>query len=199
MAVDPWFESHKALTARRDVAVDFTGEESRTRQSDGEGADVNRIVKRFMAAGIDIVNAVTPVGLDGLPVEPRFADVSGGFDLANVQQRAIKAREFFEALPGDVRGRFANDAAKFFEWAVLPENNEEVLGEVIGKERFGKLKAAVAAARGEPFVAPERASGPAGGSAPVGAGDGPELPPKADWPRGKKPFVKDGKIGWEAD
>lgn len=94
----------------------FCPEKTRTVQSQKAEADINTIVKRF--------------GLTGeLPVlkrVPLMVDVDELLDYRQCMDMIVAGQRSFASLPAGVRSRFENDHVAFVEWAVKPENLEEL-------------------------------------------------------------------------
>lgn len=88
----------------------------RTRQSEADACDVNRIVDRYRRTGVipsDARNAL-------------FLDVSSVVDYRDALDRVSRAQEAFMQLPAKVRARFANDPAEFLDFCSDPANREEM-------------------------------------------------------------------------
>lgn len=98
-------------------------DESRTRQSEAEEADINTIVRRF--------------GLTGeLPDNirlPQYGDYTDAVDFQSAWNIIVAAREEFHKLPAEVRAEFGNDPARFHDEALNPENRAKM-------ERLGLLE-----------------------------------------------------------
>lgn len=107
--------------------------ESRTSQAEAQEADLNWLVKRWMATG-------------GLPeVKPlSFGDVSEAVSYVDVIDRLKLVSEMFMKLPANIREYFHNDAAVFADFVADPSNIEE--GREIG---LYAPEAAAAAPAGE--------------------------------------------------
>jgi len=83
---------------------------SLTDQSKREDADLNVLVARWMRG-------------DGIPVFPEagFGDVSELGDYQEMQRRLLEMEKAFYTLPGDIRGEFENNPAKFADAFYSPE------------------------------------------------------------------------------
>lgn len=80
-------------------------EPSKTRQSELDAADINKILKRFEKSGI-------------LPMTNRegaYLDVSEVGDYRSALEQVRKADEYFAGLPADSRAIFENDPAVFLD------------------------------------------------------------------------------------
>lgn len=76
-------------------------EESLTRQSEADQADINKILKRFETTGV-------------LPIDqrtPQFIDVSTAPDYRTALDRINVINEAFMQMPADTRAKFDNDPA----------------------------------------------------------------------------------------
>lgn len=107
--------------------VDFG--ESRTRQSEQDRCDINKILERFEVTG-------------EMPVDTRealYLDVADAPDYRTALDQVRVANEYFMSLPAKVRAEFENDAAvfldelhdeknheRFQELGVLPKSGTEV-------------------------------------------------------------------------
>lgn len=97
----------------------------RTRQSFKDECDINVIMRRYAATGqVEHLTQRTPV----------WGEVPN-LDFNSAMQIVVRAREDFEALPANVRDRFANDPAQLLSFISNPENRAEAekLGLVVAK------------------------------------------------------------------
>ncbi len=93
------------------------GEESRTRQSFAEDADINRIMGKWRKTGfIENVTLHTPV----------YGDFSTGADYLEAKNALKTAQEVFDALPARVRARVHNNPAELIGFVMNPNNAEEL-------------------------------------------------------------------------
>ncbi|WNK14860.1 MAG: internal scaffolding protein [Microvirus sp.] len=92
-------------------------EESLTLQSDAEDADINTLIKRFRLTGEIPVVERTPLDLN----LPEGFDFKMAMDIVNEGTRA------FMELPADSRDRFNNDPAKFVDFALKPDNLDDMI------------------------------------------------------------------------
>jgi len=114
VAVAPFVRS--AYNYDRDKASFVSGlaclDDSRTKQSFADEADINTIVRQF--------------GLTGkLPDDLRpatYGDFQGVFDFHSAMNSVALANEEFERLPSAIRYRFHNDPQAFVEYCSNPEN-----------------------------------------------------------------------------
>lgn len=138
------------------VAVDFSGQQSITKQSFKDGCDMNKIVSSFFKTG-SLSHVVSS--------PPQYIDVSQVGDFRQAQDTLLRGMNLFAGLPVEVQERFRGDASLFLEWASDPSNGRELRG-LLGDP----VKAEAVA---------EAAGGP-GAAAPVGGAEGassaPEVP-----------------------
>lgn len=87
------------------VTVDQSGQTSRTRQSEADSCDINKIMERFNRTG------QLPV-VQTLP--PRYGDAVA-LDFATAQQLITSASQSFMSLPAATRKHFHNDPQVFME------------------------------------------------------------------------------------
>lgn len=90
-------------------------DESLTRQSFAEEADINTIVNRFLKTG-------------ELPQDiaaPTYATFEGVYDFHTAMNAIAQANEAFDAMPAHVRSRFKNDPQQFVEFCSQEENRAE--------------------------------------------------------------------------
>lgn len=87
-----------------------------TQQQFKDDADINNIVRRYMATGLAPVNQRAP-----LP-----EDFYGIFDFQSAMNAVRSSQEAFAAMPSAVRLRFGNNPAEFVEFCLDPENREEM-------------------------------------------------------------------------
>lgn len=129
------------------VAKSFKNSPSRTIQSGKADADINVIVRRFGLTG-----QVKPNNL-----QPFYGDFSEVEDYQDAHNRLVAARESFQALPSDVRERFANDPGNLIRFVNDGRNLEEA-------RRLGLMRPVEPAP--EPMavrVVPDPKAPPAGG------------------------------------
>lgn len=94
---------------------------SRTAQQFAAEADINNLLKRYQNTGI----FYDPVTMAKAAARPTFGDFSTEVDFMTAQNIVVQAREAFEALPSNVRDRFANDPGALLDFLSKEENNEE--------------------------------------------------------------------------
>jgi len=103
----------------RDKASLETGlkcpEESLTKQSFTEEADINTIVRRFNLTGQLPENIRQPV----------YADFENAFDFHSAMNAIRAAQESFDAMPADLRARFHNDPGEFVDFVNDNDNRAE--------------------------------------------------------------------------
>ena len=100
---------------------------SLTVQSLTEDLDINVIMKRFGVTGKMPDNVVVPT----------YGDFSEVFDFRTANEAVIKARDGFNALPAELRARFANDPQNLLLFLDDASNRDEAV-------RLGLVKAPVA-------------------------------------------------------
>lgn len=106
------------------LAVDV-GDQSMTHQECARDCDINYIMQRYAQTG------VLPSG-SRLPVDSALLDAVGT-DFQASMDRLIAARAEFEALPSNIRDRFAQNPAKLIEFLSDEKNRGEA-------ERLGLLR-----------------------------------------------------------
>lgn len=76
---------------------------SLTVQSEKDRTDVHNILRRFVATG--------DLGYFGIgaPAKPFFGDFSNTPDFQNSMNLQVRAREYFDGLPSEMRLKFGND------------------------------------------------------------------------------------------
>lgn len=104
--------------------LSFEGDKGVTKQSDAKDCDLNAIFKRFERTG------QLP---DLIAREGRYGDFSSVPDYQEAVDIVRLAEEQFAALDVSIRNRFANEPAKFLEFASDPKNINEM-------EKMGLLK-----------------------------------------------------------
>lgn len=87
-----------------------------TVQSQKDETDINTIVKRFGLTGeLPVIQRV-----------PLQVDLDDLLDYRQCMDYVIAGQKSFDSLPAGIRSRFENDHVAFVEWAVKPENLEEL-------------------------------------------------------------------------
>lgn len=99
------------------VDIDFSGEESLTRQEFAEECDLNALMARYQRTGL------MPQHPDAKPFYGDFADLP---DYMEAQRILMEADSAFEALPAHVRREFDNDPARFVAFATDPDNLDKM-------------------------------------------------------------------------
>ena len=92
-------------------------DQSLTKQSFAEDADINTIVRRFGLTG------QLP---DNVRV-PQYGDFTEVFDFHTAMNAVRTAQESFMALPPNIRARFHNDPQELLEFCEDPENRPEAI------------------------------------------------------------------------
>lgn len=108
---------YDAHNAPLDPGISFVGEVSKTRQSDKDACDINKIMAMYDKTGL-----LPPAGAEGL-----FLDVSEMGDYRSAVEQVLYAQKFFAALPAKVRTQFANDPATFLDFCADPDNRDELI------------------------------------------------------------------------
>lgn len=103
---------YTAINRPPKVKLMCTEDEGKTRQSDKEGCDINKIMARYVKTGV-------------IPVDQRqgmFMDVSEMPDYQSALENVINAEKLFMSLPAKLRKEFGNDPATFLDFCSDPEN-----------------------------------------------------------------------------
>lgn len=100
------------------AGIDFSNDKGVTKQSDAEGCDINRIMKRYEKTG------ALP---DMIKMNAQYGDFSSVPDFQEALNIVNKARAQFNALDAHIRNRFNNDPAEFLDFATNPANQEEMI------------------------------------------------------------------------
>ena len=108
--------------------VTLNNSDSRTVQSDREGAEIKNILARYEATGI--IEHMRNVDL-------QFRDVSAFSDLSDALQQAKEAEKEFMKLPPKLREVFNHDVAEWLDAAQDPEKIEAVRPQL---EKLGVLE-----------------------------------------------------------
>lgn len=112
-------EERRRDFVRRRVTHHFPVEEKRTKESEKEGTDINRIVNRAKKGGGLLPELIRQDGRFG-----DFTDVPSYHEAAN---RVAFANQQFQALSAEIRDRFNHDPARFLEFANDPKNAQEMI------------------------------------------------------------------------
>lgn len=134
----------------------------RTKQSESESCDINKIVARYERTGF----------LEHVRREPGiFADATGYGDYHEMASKVTAAKQSFMLLPAELRSRFFNDPGRLIAFVADDANREEAI-------KLGLVSK----------PAPVKAAG----GKPKGGGDPPEPAPAGDGGRPvvPKPRVK---------
>lgn len=97
-------------------------DESRTKQSEANDADINVIVGRFLKSGV-IPQVTAP---------PSFQDFEDVFDFQSAMNTLAAAKVAFAAMDAPVRKRFGNDPSEFVDFVEkrAPDGSRENLAEL---------------------------------------------------------------------
>lgn len=90
-------------------------EESLTRQSEKDDADINVLLNRFVRTGL----------MPQDEREPLFIDVSDVGDYRQIRDHINRSTDYFNTLDAKVRAKFNNDPAEFLDRLVDPANKQE--------------------------------------------------------------------------
>lgn len=94
-----------------------TAEEGKTRQSDADSADINKVLRR---AGItDPRQLILQQG--------NYMDVSDVGDYRALSDRLARVRQYFEGLPAELRKEFGNDSLRFLDVVNDPANADQLI------------------------------------------------------------------------
>lgn len=109
--------SERVFNKRGRVQLDQAGEKTRTRQSEKDETDINRILGKFRKDGfIKHTTLMRPV----------YGDFSTALEYIEAVNQIQEAQEIFDALPARVRARVENDPGKLIAFVNDPENEEEL-------------------------------------------------------------------------
>lgn len=138
-----------AFNYDRDLASDESAlsefDVSQTKQAFKEECDINTIVRRFGLTGM------LPEGVR----MPTFSDFGSLGDFHGAMNAIARANEAFDAMPAEIRSRFANDPQAFVSFCSDAKNAAEAA-------RLGLIDAQVWAERQKALEA--AGSAPGGGS-----------------------------------
>jgi len=103
---------------RNRVTVDFTGEQSRTKQAFKEECDINNIVKKYQKT-----QAITHTN----SIQGQYGDFSNVNDYHDALNSVMAANDRFMALPSSIRARFSNDPAELIKFVSNESNYDEAI------------------------------------------------------------------------
>lgn len=93
-------------------------------QDKRDSCDINRIVKKALRPDGQVDASL----VQSLAKTPgRFGDFTNAVDFQTLQNRVIRVRDAFMALPGDVRARFDNEPAKLIDFLSDPKNKKQAV------------------------------------------------------------------------
>lgn len=104
-----------------DVLFDEELEPSKTQQQFAKECDINYIVKQAEASGFVSHTA------SGAPTFGDFSDFGDATYFQSAKNYLIEAQASFDALPANVRARFANDPARLLDFVQDPDNLQEAI------------------------------------------------------------------------
>ncbi len=140
------FKSRYAVTGEK--AGETFEKPSMTQQQFKDDADINNIIAKFEVTGV-LVDPLQPATR-----APQFGDFSDMPSYQEAQNVLVQARNAFMALPSDIRERFGNDPARYFDFV---QNLKEGGDDYVEAVRLGIIdKPLVDSAKvPEPVVEPE--------------------------------------------
>lgn len=98
--------------------------ESKTDQSFKDECDVNKIMEKYKT--VENYNAVIALQNPGR-AKPRFGDFADMPDFTAAQNTIVQAQAMFNALPSNIRDRFANDPGEFLAFMSDEKNKDEAI------------------------------------------------------------------------
>ncbi len=129
----------------KDAASNESGlaceEPSLAQQHFKDECDINNILRQFNITGL----------LPESPLSPRYGDFTGISDYHTALNRVIAAQDEFDALPAQIRARFANDPAQLIEFLENSDNRSEA-------EELGLIEKVAAEAVEATNTTPEKAA-----------------------------------------
>lgn len=90
---------------------------TKTRQSQADEADINKLVARYGLGGA----FPAPARL------PEYQDFDDIFDFQSAMDTLNAAEKTFQSIPAKLRARFENNPQKFLEFVTDPENKDELV------------------------------------------------------------------------
>lgn len=108
------FEQERSFESGIDNQIDLYPD--KTVQSDVDGAEINKLVKRF---GLTTDEMPDPAIWD------HMGDFSDVVDLHTMMNRVVESRQAFESLPSTLREVFGNNPANLLEFLEDPRNAED--------------------------------------------------------------------------
>ena len=91
---------------------------SETHQEFKDACDINKILKKYAGGAIGVHVARDPGA---------YRDLCPFESYQEMLNTVVEAQQSFEALPSEIRKRFANDPKYFLEFAQNPDNQDEML------------------------------------------------------------------------
>lgn len=149
------------------VQLNFDPEEGRTRQSEADACDVNRIMAKH---GRDILNAHVQANLGDYG---EYGDFSNATDLKSSLDNVLAAQDMFMTLPARIRSEFGNDPHEFLETANDPEKQDKLreLGLLPTAKQLDDAAKAASQAGGDPSGDQPADSEPSTGETPPQGGN----------------------------
>lgn len=117
------FNSRYSVTGEK-PGIEFT-DPSATLQSFKDDADINCIIARYENTGV-LVDPAVPVSRT-----PEFGDFSDMPDYQTAQNVLVSANNAFYALPSNIRERFGNDPALYFQFVQSLEKGSDDYDEAV--------------------------------------------------------------------
>lgn len=93
------------------------GGRSRTKQSDADHTDINKILNKYVSTGV----------LPKPPGTARYGDFSHGMDFKTMMDRVTAAQSDFRTLPSAIRRHVDQDVGAFLDMVFDPERKEELV------------------------------------------------------------------------
>lgn len=109
----PWPFMEKRRTMR---VVTVNPDPTMTKSDMAAACDINNIMAAYKRTGIFTHTA------NG---QPRYEDLPDAVDYQQAMNRVVEAQSAFEALPAELRDRFANEPARLLAFLADPNNRRE--------------------------------------------------------------------------
>lgn len=99
------------------LSIDFTGQQSRTKQSFREECDIKSIIEKHRDTGYVNVNKKRPL----------YGDFTKVGDFQSSMDAVVKAQEAFDALPAKIRERFSHNPVNMVNFLSDESNYDEAV------------------------------------------------------------------------
>lgn len=103
---------------RKRVTVDFTNQESRTKQAFKSECDINNIIKKY-----NKTQTITHTN----SIQGKYGDFSNVADYHDALNRVMDANEKFMGLPSEMRAKFKNDPAELIKFVSDDKNYDQAI------------------------------------------------------------------------